>query len=132
MYWTPTVSGWKHAREDFFSDDTIVKIGAPDGLHQRIYAVVSKIPRGRIATYGQIAHVAGLPRQARLVGYALHALPPNSRVPWHRVVNAQGAISTSPNSARRQRELLEKEGVLFDIRGKISLDDFRWTPRSRR
>src|SRR3954469_25625805 len=108
-----------------------MKIGKSDSLHERIYAVVSRIPKGRIATYGQIAHVAGMPRQARLIGYALHALPAGSRVPWHRVVNAQGAISTPPRSALRQRQLLENEGVDFDARGRISLDSFQWNPRGK-
>ena len=63
------------------------------GLHQRIHAVVSRIPRGRVATYGQVARIAGLPGQARLVGYALHALPAGTSVPWQRVVNAQGALN---------------------------------------
>jgi methylated-DNA-protein-cysteine methyltransferase-like protein len=109
-----------------------MKIGTPESLHDRIHAVVSRIPRGRIATYGQIAHIAGMPRQARLVGYALHALPANTRVPWHRVVNAEGAISTPPRSAARQRRLLEQEGVKFDNRGRIPLDDFQWEPRAGR
>jgi methylated-DNA-protein-cysteine methyltransferase-like protein len=60
----------------------------PKGLHLRIHDVVSRIPRGRIATYGQVARLAGLPRQARLVGYALHALPTGTSIPWQRVVNA--------------------------------------------
>lgn len=106
-----------------------MKIGEAESLHDRIYAVVSRIPKGRIATYGQIAHIAGMPRQARLVGYALHALKPNTRVPWHRVVNSQGLISTPPRSAARQRRLLENEGVKFDARGRIPLDSFQWTPR---
>ena len=109
-----------------------MKIGNSESLHERIHAVVSRVPKGRIATYGQIAHLAGLPRQARLVGYALHALPVNTRVPWHRVVNAQGAISTPPRSAVKQRRLLEGEGVRFDARDRISLDSFQWTPRARR
>ena len=66
---------------------------ASEGLHLRIYAVVSRIPRGRVATYGQIARLAGIPGQARLVGYALHALPADKSLPWQRVVNALGAIS---------------------------------------
>ena len=108
-----------------------MKIGKSEGLHERIYAVVSRIPKGRIATYGQIAHLSGMPRQARLIGYALHALPAGSRVPWHRVVNAHGAISTPPASASRQRQLLEKEGVDFDARGRIPLESFQWNPRGR-
>jgi methylated-DNA-protein-cysteine methyltransferase-like protein len=109
-----------------------MKIGSTESLHDRIHSVVSRIPKGRIATYGQIAHLAGMPRQARLVGYALHALPADTRVPWHRVVNAQGAISTPPRSAARQRRLLEKEGIKFDSRARISLEAFQWEPRTAR
>ncbi len=61
--------------------------------YARIYAVVRRIPRGRVATYGQIAELAGLPGHARQVGYALHALPDGTAVPWHRVLNARGALS---------------------------------------
>ena len=105
---------------------------APKGLHRRIHDTVSRIPRGRIATYGQIARVAGLPGQARLVGYALHALPARSSVPWHRVVNAQGAISIRSGHETNQRRLLEREGVRFDSRGRIALSKFQWRPgRSR-
>ena len=104
----------------------------PKGLHGRIHDVVSRIPRGRVATYGQVARVAGLPGQARLVGYALHALPAGTSVPWHRVVNAQGAISTPGGPEGRQRRLLEREGVRFDDRGRISLASFQWRPRPSR
>src|SRR2546423_1531994 len=106
-----------------------VTVEWPDGLHTRIHRVVSRIPRGRVATYGEIARLAGLHGQARLVGYALHALPVGTRIPWQRVVNAQGAISLPGKSAIRQRELLEKEGVRFDARGRIDLDRFLWQPR---
>ena len=101
------------------------------GLHQRIHEAVSRIPRGRVATYGQIARLAGLSGQARLVGYAMHALPTGSRVPWQRVINARGEISLPGSSAVRQRELLEREGVRFDAKGRIDLDRFLWQPRSR-
>lgn len=94
---------------------------APKSLHVRIHEVVSRIPRGRVATYGQVARLAGLPGQARLVGYALHALPAGTSVPWQRVVNAQGAISTPGGPDNRQRRLLESEGVRFDDRGRIAL-----------
>lgn len=102
---------------------------APKGLHPRIHDVVSRIPRGRVATYGQVARLAGLPGQARLVGYALHALPAGTSVPWQRVVNAQGAISTPPGHDALQRRLLEREGVRFDARGRIPLASFQWRPR---
>lgn len=96
----------------------------------RIYAVVSRIPEGRVATYGQIAELAGLPGQARQVGYALAALDAGHDLPWHRVVNASGGISlrSFPGSELRQRAMLESEGVRFDARGRISLPDYRWQP----
>jgi methylated-DNA-protein-cysteine methyltransferase-like protein len=105
---------------------------ASKGLHRRIHDVVSRIPRGRIATYGQVARLAGLPGQARLVGYALHALPAATSVPWQRVVNAQGAISTLAGHGTLQRRLLEREGIRFDSRGRIPLASFQWRPRRSR
>lgn len=88
------------------------------------------IPRGRVATYGQIAVLAGRPKQARQVGYALAALGSDSDVPWHRVVNARGEISLpSPSGGSAlQRALLEREKVKFDSTGRISLERFRWSP----
>jgi methylated-DNA-protein-cysteine methyltransferase-like protein len=99
--------------------------------HQRIYRAVRRVPRGRVATYGQIAELAGLGGHARQVGYALHALPEDSDVPWHRVINAQGRISLGGDglAGRVQRQLLEQEGVQFDARGRVSLERFRWRPR---
>lgn len=100
------------------------------GRRDRIYDVVRRIPRGRVATYGQVASLAGLPRHARLVGYALAALDVDSDVPWHRVVNARGAISLPPggHSAAAQRARLRAEGVRF-ANGRIPLERFRWRPR---
>ena len=97
--------------------------------HARIHAAVRRIPRGKVATYGQIAEVAGLPRQARLVGYALHALADSTALPWHRVVNAQGKISIrgSASGAVTQRLRLEREGVRFDAAGRVKLKEFRWS-----
>ena len=108
------------------------RTAAGRGTHARIYAVVRRIPPGRVATYGQVAEVAGLPRQARLVGYALAAAPADGVVPWHRVVNARGAVSArsdEPGGSVLQRLRLEREGVRFDARGRIALDEFRWRPR---
>jgi methylated-DNA-protein-cysteine methyltransferase related protein len=104
----------------------------PDSLHLRIHEAVSRIPRGRVATYGQIARIAGLPGQARLIGYALHALRQFTSVPWQRVVNAKGEISLPGASAARQRRLLESEGIRFDARGRIDLTSFQWRPQSAR
>ena len=103
------------------------------GSYSRIYAVVRRIPRGRVATYGQVAGLAGLPGQARRVGYALHALPHESRVPWHRVINARGAVSprSVPGFDGVQRQFLEREGVAFDSRGRVDLARYRWQPRGR-
>jgi len=127
--------------------------------YRRIWAAVSRIPRGRVATYGQVAAVAGLPRQARLVGYALAVLgnqtwgpskgpqapprwtPPGkarlrprvgSHVPWHRVVNAKGQISIRSNGLGHdelQAQLLRREGVRF-VAGAIPLERYRWRPRA--
>ena len=108
--------------------------GAAPTTHERIYRVVRRIPRGRVATYGDIARWAGLPRQPRLVGYALHAAPPSARLPWHRVVNAQGRISLGrgvEGGDLEQRFRLEREGVRFDANGRIPLERYRWTPSAR-
>ena len=93
------------------------------GSYAAIYRIVRRIPRGRVATYGQVAQLAGLAGHARQVGYALHALPSGTAVPWHRVVNAAGEISlrASPGAELTQRMLLEREGVRFDGRGRLSL-----------
>jgi methylated-DNA-protein-cysteine methyltransferase-like protein len=94
----------------------------------KIYRIVRQIPRGRVATYGQVATLAGLDGHARQVGYALHALPSSMKVPWHRVVNARGEVSarTGGDSHELQRKLLEAERVRFDERGRIDLKKFRW------
>lgn len=101
--------------------------------YARIYAVIRRIPRGRVATYGQIAALAGLARQARQVGYALHALPPGSRVPWHRVINARGEISlrAAGGGASRQRDQLALEGIEAGLDGRVSLERYRWRPRGK-
>ena len=108
----------------------IVTKGAKEstGRWQRIYAAVRRIPRGRVATYGDVAELAGLGGHARQAGYALHALCGDSGVPWHRVVNARGELSqrSSGDSHELQRLLLESEGVEFDLRGRIDLARFRW------
>jgi methylated-DNA-protein-cysteine methyltransferase-like protein len=97
--------------------------------YSRIYAAVRKIPRGRVTTYGAIARLAGLPRQPRLVGYALHALTSTSNLPWHRVINAQGRLSLvrdGKSSGITQRLLLEREGVRVAAGSRVSLKEFGW------
>lgn len=100
---------------------------------QSFYAIIRRIPPGRVATYGQIAALAGHARHARQVGYALAALPEGSDVPWQRVVNSRGEISdrspeAEPGTEGYQRHLLEEEGVSFDARGRIDLARYRWEP----
>lgn len=104
-----------------------------ESTFQRIYAAVRRVPRGQVATYGQIAAVAGFPGRARQVGYALAALPNGSAVPWHRVINAQGRLSlerTAPGGGVIQRQRLEREGITF-VGGRVSLERFGWKPRAR-
>ena len=99
-----------------------------------IWLWIRRIPRGRVATYGQIAELAGLDGHARQVGYALHNLPTASDVPWHRVVNARGEISprNSGDSHELQRMLLESEGIDFDLRGRLDLAQYQWRPSPTR
>jgi methylated-DNA-protein-cysteine methyltransferase related protein len=107
-------------------------------LLERIWKAVADIPRGQVASYGGIARRAGLPRRARLVGHALKVAPATLKLPWHRVLNAQGRISLPAGSKahRMQRRLLEEEGVVFRngradmarARG-LDLDALLWKPR---
>ncbi len=96
-------------------------------LFHRIYEIVLRIPKGKVATYGQIARLAGNNRAARTVGWVLHALPDESPAPWHRVINRSGR-SSFPEAAKRslQRALLEQEGVVFDENGVVDLAVFQW------
>ena len=94
-----------------------------------------RIPAGRVATSGQVAARAGRAGHARQVGYALAALPSGTDVPWQRVINAKGEVSArspmaGPAGVREgyQRHLLEEEGVVFDLRGRVNLREYRWRP----
>jgi methylated-DNA-protein-cysteine methyltransferase-like protein len=101
-------------------------------FHAAVYQLVERIPRGQVATYGQIAALLGYPRAARAVGQAMKHVP--AHLPWHRVVNAQGGISLRANvgGMLTQRVLLEQEGIVVR-RGRIRLREHRWTgPRRRR
>lgn len=97
---------------------------AQQALFPRIYAVTRQVPRGKVTTYGDVAHLVGEGCDARLVGYAMANCPDD--VPWQRVINAQGKISLQGDSAAKQRMRLEAEGVVFDQRGRIDLKKYRW------
>lgn len=96
-------------------------------LEQRILAVVDSIPRGRVATYGDVAREAGLPRRARLVGRVLSRLPSGSGLAWHRVVNAAGRLSPRAGGTLEQRRRLEREGIAVTPSGRLDLARLRWS-----
>ena len=98
---------------------------------QSVYRVVRRIPAGRVATYGQVAALAGMPGAARQVGWALHAITEQDDVPWQRVINARGEISSRGirEIEDYQRALLQSEGVIFDQAGRVDLARFAWRPR---
>ncbi len=94
----------------------------------RILTVIQQIPRGKVATYGQVARIAGIPRNSRQVGSVLKNLPPRSDIPWYRVVNSRGEISLRDNlqSQSYQRTALENEGIQFNGQGRLSLTTYGW------
>jgi len=102
-------------------------------FYEQVYAVVRRIPRGRVTSYGRVAQMLGAPNAARAVGYALRALKDKSDeyadVPWQRVVNSQGRISivNREHGAQRQAELLRAEGVDVSQDLRINLDRFLWS-----
>lgn len=103
----------------------------PNQAVQRILATVDSIPRGSIATYGQVAREAGLPRRARQVGAVLAALPNRTKLAWHRVLNAQGRISKRPDddtAEQRQTRRLIREGVRPNESGRFDLVRYGWRP----
>jgi len=96
-------------------------------LSDNIKAVIKSIPRGRVATYGQIAAMAGSPMAARQVVRILHTSTKKDKLPWHRVINSKGTISLEPGFGyEEQMSLLKKEGVKFDITGKVDFARFLW------
>ena len=99
----------------------------PSNLFYKFYEIISKIPKGKVATYGQIAALAGHPRSARMVGWALSALHSEANLPWHRVINSKGTISLPKDSGGLvQKLLLEAEGVVFDQHGQVDLEQYQW------
>ncbi len=95
----------------------------------RVYAVVRLVPKGKVATYGQIATILEHPRAARTVGWALNGLPAHlaGKVPWHRVINAQGRVSNTANVAEQTRRL-RREGIRFDRHGYCDMRRYGWEP----
>lgn len=104
-----------------------VKIPMESNAKERIWQIVHQIPKGNVASYGQIANLAGLPGYARYVGHVLKNLPAGSKLPWHRVVNSKGAISFAVGTSEylRQKARLEQEGIVF-IDGRFSMARYRW------
>ena len=98
------------------------------GFFAQVYRLVRLIPPGQVTSYGAVARMLGRPRAARTVGWALHSLPPGSDVPWQRVINGRGRISTgrAEQSMGLQRALLEAEGVEFDSSGRVDWERFGW------
>ncbi len=99
-------------------------------FYQRIYKLALMIPRGKVATYGQLAFMAGNPRGARMAGRAMKNAPVGMDIPCHRVVNSAGDIAPDYvfESKRHQRAMLEAEGVIFKTNGKINMKICLWTP----
>ena len=97
---------------------------------ERILTLIQQVPAGCVATYGQIAKLAGIPKNSRQVGSVLKKLPTGSGVPWYRIVNSKGEISDRKNESSQniQRMALEEEGVSFDNNGRIRLKEFQWSP----
>ena len=136
---TPAVSIATFERSTTFA---IVTHVTSDGehlktLYKTLYVVIRNIPRGRVATYGQIAELAGIPGGARIAAASLKVSKPSDRLPWQRVIGkaskTRGRIAIhDPVGAAIQRQLLEGEGVAIDDRGLVSLGEFGWTPKMKR
>ena len=106
------------------SEERVVK----PGFRARVYEVVCRVPAGRVTTYGDVGAVLGSPRVARQVGFALAALPHDTEVPWHRVINAKGTVSARGQTDRAiEQELrLQAEGIAFDAAGRCDLRALRY------
>ena len=116
----PALSAARTDREDR-------ELAEHENHKEKIWQIVHQIPRGRVASYGQVAKMAGLPGYARYVGYTMKTLPAGTRLPWYRVVNSQGRLGFKPGTRQylQQKSLLESEGVVF-IKGRFSLKQYRW------
>lgn len=100
------------------------------GFFQQVWRLVSLIPEGRVASYGQIATMLGNPRAARTVGWAMHSCPAELDLPWHRVINSRGEISLNAEYAcgKLQLQLLEAEGIHIGNNGVIDIQKYGWRP----
>lgn len=99
-------------------------------FHQKVIEIIKKIPKGKVATYGQIAILAGNAQASRQVAYILHSSSEKEKLPWHRVVNRKGGLSLKPNFGyESQKQLLEKEGIVFNRDSFIDLELFLWVPK---
>lgn len=106
---------------DFFKSE--------DNFTRKVQSIIRQIPRGKVATYGQIAFLAGHPRSTRRVVWILHACSEKEKLPWHRVINQKGTISLRPGSGyETQKDMLLREGIIFDQSDRIDLDRFLWDP----
>ncbi len=101
-----------------------------NNFFERVWLLVAKIPKGKVATYGQLAYLLDSPSAARTVGWAMHSTPENLDIPWHRVINSKGRISLDcgEHDPNLQRVLLEQDGVVFDERGCVDLSTYQWHP----
>lgn len=134
----PVLMDGEQVLAEFFLDEAVLQrhLGFDDnetslreaGVYARIYAIARQIPSGKIATYGQVAKIEGK-ATARMVGYAMAALKSDNDVPWQRVINARGEISerSGGGGTSRQREQLDAEGVFFNARGRVDLNQARWS-----
>ena len=103
--------------------------GIEPQFYQRVVRLIRSIPRGKVATYGQIAEYAGNPRAARQVSYILHSSSERENLPWQRVINSKGRISMKPGRGYElQKKLLEDEGIVFDEEDAVDLKRFLWRP----
>jgi methylated-DNA-protein-cysteine methyltransferase related protein len=114
------------------------RIGARDGVTEKSFTdrakdIIKRIPPGKVASYGQVAALAGSPRGARQVVWILHSSSDKDRLPWHRVINVKGQISLPHGYGYElQKALLEEEGVIFDNNDAVDLKRFGWRPAEGR
>ncbi|MCK4321582.1 MGMT family protein [candidate division WOR-3 bacterium] len=100
-----------------------------ESFYKGVIEIIKSIPSGKVATYGEIADYAGIPRAARQVAYILNSSWRKHNLPWHRVINSKGGISLNPNRGYElQKKLLKKEGIIFDENDRIDLKRFQWFP----